>query len=70
MSLLAMVGRLKARIAREIRDTRLHAADEAHLATRGDRPFMGCNPCVPSAVNTPAQTRPNPKAKPQPRSRP
>ena len=66
MSLLAMVGRLKARIAREIRNNRLRDADRAHLATCGDRPFVGCSPCVPSTANAASQTQPNPPAKPQP----
>ena len=38
--------------------------DEAHLATRGDRPFPGCRPEAPYEMEAKASA--NPDAKPPP----
>ena len=39
------VERLKDSFAAETRATHERAEDRAHIATTGDRPFAGCNPC-------------------------
>ena len=67
MTLLSKVRWLKRRIERDAREIRLGAADRAHLATRGDCPFMGCcSPCEPVGVEThPPPPSPNAPAKPR-----
>jgi hypothetical protein len=34
-------------IARQLSESEMQAGERAHLATRGDRPFVGCNPYQP-----------------------
>ncbi|MFQ5773969.1 MAG: hypothetical protein ACE5GS_05595 [Kiloniellaceae bacterium] len=53
-SVRANVRRLKALLEQEIKESRVQAMDRAHLATRGDRPFAGCNPCEPSQAGAPS----------------
>ena len=55
------VERLKDFLAAEMRATQRRAEDRAHIATTGDRPFAGCNPCrasTPIASMTPRCNRP------------
>ncbi len=50
------VERLEDFLAAEMRATHRRAEDRAHIATTGDRPFAGCNPCrasTPAASITP-----------------
>jgi hypothetical protein len=35
-------------VAHQLSQSENQARERAHLATRGDRPFVGCNPCQPS----------------------
>jgi hypothetical protein len=39
-------------IGTELRAAAVRAQDEAHLATCGDRPFVGCGPCAPAPVES------------------
>ena len=54
--------RLHGVIAAELRRTHEEQMDAAYIATRGDRPFMGCGPCVPGSPGAPAEPRLNPVA--------
>ena len=50
------VERLKDFFPAKMRATHKRAEDRAHIATTGDRPFAGCNPCrasMPVASMTP-----------------
>lgn len=50
----------------ELWKARLEAKDRAHLATRGDRPFVGCRPCEAGDVSALSEPKLNPDAKPRP----
>jgi hypothetical protein len=52
-------------VSGELRAKRLRDESIAHLATRGDRPFIGCNPCMASDPLEP-DARLNPPATPRP----
>jgi hypothetical protein len=43
-------------------------ADRSHLATTGDRPFVGCSPCEAAPLKDMGPARPNPVAEPRPPS--
>lgn len=49
----------------ELSRARLEARDRGHLATRGDRPFVGCSPCEPSDAGAPSDLKANPEARPR-----
>ncbi len=55
--------RLKGFLVTEARATRLQAEDRAHLATIGDRPFLGCTPDPPSPRGAAPAPRHNPPAR-------
>ena len=40
---------LRGLITNEVEVLNSEAKDRAHIATLGDRPFPGCNPCKPEA---------------------
>jgi hypothetical protein len=44
---LPMAQKLIALIKQQLSQSEKQARERAHLATRGDRPFFGCNPCQP-----------------------
>jgi hypothetical protein len=52
-------------ISNEMEAARIRSEDQAHLATRGDRPFVGCTPSAPPdltcgpepGINPPARVR-------------
>jgi len=68
-ALLACVTRaLRGMVLGELRSMRLRDECLAHLATRGDHPFIGCNPCM-AADPLVVPGRQNPTAAPRPRSR-
>ncbi len=57
------VERLKDFLAAEMRATRRRAEDRAHIATTGDRPFAGCDPCRASKPVASMTPRCNPAAR-------
>jgi hypothetical protein len=61
-ALWSRLSRLHGAIAAELRRRQQEQMDEAYIATRGDRPFMGCGPCVPGSPAGPAEPRVNPAA--------
>jgi hypothetical protein len=62
---LDKVYRLKQRLSAQIRDAESYEQDRAHQATRGDRPFVGCNPCEPGGMAPTDGARENPEATPR-----
>jgi len=64
---------MKSAIQRQMRAARDCERDEAHRATCGDRPFVGCaprDPGLPSTLSAPAQTNPAPRAHDETATRP
>ena len=57
---MTWIQRAKSALRKSVAEIERSAHDEAHLATRGDRPFPGCQPDAPSEQ---AAERANPKAK-------
>jgi hypothetical protein len=49
-------------IREELARAEMQAMDRAHLATLGDKPFMGCCPCEPDDPRVLASAAPNPAA--------
>ena len=49
-------------ILADMRRAHQERMDQAHIATRGDRPFMGCGPGAAGADGAPAGPRLNPAA--------
>jgi hypothetical protein len=43
------IVQLKELIAKQVGVINKDAEDRAHIATLGDRPFVGCSPCKPEA---------------------
>jgi len=58
------IGACEGFISKHLTESERQARDEAHLATCGDRPFIGCNPCQPDHANISAGSTPDPSAKP------
>ena len=53
-------------ITQQLRESEKEARERAHLATRGDRPFVGCNPYQPHDAPFHAESVTNPVAVPRP----
>lgn len=60
---------LKGFIAQQLSESEKQARERAHLATRGDRPFVGCNPYQPHDAARRDEPVTNPLAAPCPGSR-
>ena len=65
--LACIVQALRGIVSGELRSMRLRDECLAHLATRGDHPFVGCNPCM-AADPLVVPGRSNPAATPHPRA--
>ena len=57
--------KLKALIAEGLDGYERDARERAHLATTGDRPFVGCNPCQPEDLGLAPVPAANPEAAPR-----
>jgi hypothetical protein len=58
-------SRIRKRLAEELRKAQETARNEAHLSTRGDRPFVGCSPCMAERPEGDRSARQNPPAAPR-----
>ena len=58
--------KLKTLIAEGLGEYEKEARERAHLATTGDRPFVGCNPCQPEDIGLVSVPVTNPDAAPRP----
>ena len=56
-------------VAEELSQSDKQARERAHLATCGDRPFVGCNPCQPGGAAILTDSVANPAAVPRPDTR-
>ena len=66
-SILCQARKLVDFVADELSQSENQARERAHLATCGDRPFAGCNPCQPGDVDVPLSgTATNRAAVPRP----
>ena len=54
-----VVARFAAPLSRELERLRREQRDQAHIATLGDRPFAGCQPCKPSSPQPSAEAADN-----------
>jgi len=51
MSIRCEARKLLAFVKHQLTLSENQASERAHLATRRDRPFVGCNPCQPADVD-------------------